>query len=62
MTTSDFEYAGRLTETMLLGNIATMRASENKVLEYDKVGMRFTNDEGANAYLDKVYRPGFGLV
>ena len=62
VTTSDFEYAGRLTETMLLGNIATMRASENKVLEYDKVGMRFTNDEGANAYLDKVYRPGFGLV
>ena len=62
VTTSDFEYAGRLTETMLLGNIATMRASENKVLEYDTVGMRFTNDEGANAYLDKVYRPGFGLV
>ena len=62
VTTSDFEYAGRLTETMLLGNIATMRASENKVLEYDKVGMRFTNDEGANTYLDKVYRPGFGLV
>ena len=47
---------------MLLGNIATVRASENKVLEYDKTGMRFVNDEGANAYLDKVYRPGFGLV
>ncbi len=62
VTTSDFDYAGRLTETMLLGNIATMRASENKVLKYDGTRQRFTNDEGANAYLGKVYRPGFGLV
>ena len=61
-TTSGFDYSGRLTETMLLGNIATVRASEFKVLEYDGASMRFTNDEGANAYLDKEYRPGFGLV
>ena len=62
VTTSDFDYAGRLTETMLLGNIATVRASENTVLEYDEANMRFTNDDGANAYLDKVYRSGYGLV
>lgn len=61
-TTSDFEYAGRLTETMLLGNIATLRASEHKVLEYDASAMRFTNDDGANTWLNKEYRPGFGLV
>ena len=61
VTTSDFEYAGRLTETMLLGNIATLRAGEHKVLEYDGSTRRFTNDEGANAYLDKDYRAGFGL-
>ena len=47
---------------MLLGNVATSRAGENKVLEYDAINMRFTNDDGANAYLDKEYRRGFGLV
>lgn len=61
-TTSNFDYAAKLTETMLLGNVATARASENKVLEYDGQNMRFTNDDGANAYLDKKYREGFGLV
>ena len=61
-TTSGFDYSGQLTETMLLGNIATIRASEHKVLEYDGSAMRFTNDEGANAYLDKTYRPGFGIA
>tara|TARA_B100000029_G_scaffold153238_1_gene148378 strand:- start:5204 stop:6583 length:1380 start_codon:yes stop_codon:yes gene_type:complete len=61
MTTSHFEYSGPLSETMLLGNIATVRASENKVLEYDGENMRFTNDDGANSYLDKDYRSGFGL-
>ncbi len=61
-TTSGFEYSGRLTETMLLGNIATIRAGDHKVLEYDARSMRFTNDEEANGYLDKPYRPGFGLV
>ena len=60
-TTSNFDYAARLTETMLLGNVATLRASENKVLQYDSENMRFTNDDGANAYLEKQYRPGFGL-
>ena len=57
-TTSGFEYSGRLTETMLLGNIATIRAGDHKVLEYDARRMRFTNDEEANGYLDKSYRPG----
>ena len=61
VTTSNFEYAGKLTETMLLGNIAVLRASEHQVMEYDAANMRFTNDEGANPYLDKAYRQGFGL-
>ena len=60
-TTSNFDYAARLTETMLLGNVAVRRAGENKVLAYDGDNMRFTNDDGANALLDKQYRPGFGL-
>ncbi len=62
VTTSNFEYAGRLTETMLLGNVALLRAGEHSVLDYDGANRRFTNDEEANAYLDKDYRPGFGLV
>jgi len=47
---------------MLLGNIAIARASEHKVLEYDRANMRFTNDNEATAHLDKAYRAGFGLV
>ena len=46
---------------MLLGNVAVRRASENKVLNYDSQRMRITNDADANDYLDKPYRPGFGL-
>ena len=61
VTTSNFEYAGRLTETMLLGNIAVRRADAHKILEYDGQAMRFSNDDAANAWLDKAYRPGFGL-
>ncbi len=61
VTTSDFAYAGRLTETMLLGNIAVRQAANHKVLEYDGEAMRFSNDDAANAWLDKEYRPGFGL-
>lgn len=61
-TTSGFDYSARLTETMLLGNIATIRAGENRILEYDGASMRFSNDDGANAYLEKTYRQGFGLV
>ena len=60
-TTSHFGYSGQLSETMLLGNIATMRAGENKILEYDGANMRFTNDEGANRLLDKEYRAGFAI-
>ncbi len=59
--TSNFDYAGRLTETMLLGNIAVRRASKRKVLEYDSQAMAFSNDDAANNYLDNNYRPGFGL-
>ena len=61
-TTSGFDYAARLTETMLLGNIATIRAGLHRVLAYDAANMRFSNDEEANAWLDKSYRQGFGLT
>lgn len=60
-TTSGFDYSARLTETMLLGNIAVRRAVDHMVLDYDGRNMRFTNDDIANTLLDKPYRPGFGL-
>lgn len=61
VTTSNFEYAAKLTETMLLGNVAVARADQNRTLQYDSENMRFTNDDGANDYLNKDYRPGYGL-
>ncbi len=53
---SNFDYAGPFTETVLLGN-AAVRA--NRRLEFDAAKVRFTNYEPANQYLTKSYRPGF---
>lgn len=61
-TTSNFDYAAKLTETMLLGNIAARREFKDEILEYDAANMRFTNTDDANQYLDKTYRAGFGLT
>lgn len=55
---SNFNYAGLLTETILLGNIA-MRS--NKKLLWDGPNLRFTNSEAANQYIHKVYRDGWDL-
>ena len=60
-TQCGFDYASKLCETMLLGNIAAMRAFKDEVLEYDAANMRFTNNDGANQFLTKTYRDGFGL-
>lgn len=53
---SNFSYAGRLTETVLLGNVA-MRAG--KKIEWDGDKMLITNDSGANQYITREYRKGF---
>jgi predicted dehydrogenase len=60
-TTSNFGYASRLTETMLLGNIAVTLQDRNKILEYDSENMRFTNLDEANEYLQMPYRQGWSL-
>ena len=60
-TTSNFEYASRLTETMLLGNIAVTLQDRNKILEYDAANMRFSNLDEANEYLQMPYRQGWSL-
>jgi predicted dehydrogenase len=57
---SSFEYAARLTETMLLGVVA-MRAGQGKRIFYDAARMAITNVPEANQYLQREYRPGFGI-
>jgi Oxidoreductase family, NAD-binding Rossmann fold/Oxidoreductase family, C-terminal alpha/beta domain len=51
-----FEYAARLTETMLLGVVA-LRAG--KKIEYDGANMRVTNVTAANDFLKREYRTGW---
>ena len=53
---SNFNYAGMLTETILLGNVA-MRAG--KLLEWDGPEMKFTNSPEANALLSIEPRSGW---
>jgi len=55
---SNFDYAGLLTETILLGNVA-MRAG--KKLEFDGPSLKFTNDRSANKLLHYEYRNGWTL-
>jgi len=55
---SNFNYAGRLTETILLGNVA-MRAGEK--IEWDAEKMEITNLSSANQYLTRDYREGWKI-
>ncbi|MCA9115713.1 MAG: Gfo/Idh/MocA family oxidoreductase [Planctomycetaceae bacterium] len=55
---SNFAYAGRLTETILLGNVA-LRAGGR--IEWDAENMKVTNNEAANQYLGREYREGWTL-
>lgn len=57
-TSCDFDYAGRMIETLLLGLVAH-RAG--KALDYNAVEGRVTNDTAANDYLRKEYRKGWVL-
>jgi hypothetical protein len=56
-TTDGFEYAGPLTETVQLGNIAARMPG--KELLWDAAKMTFSNEPDANRLLTKVYRSGF---
>jgi predicted dehydrogenase len=55
---SPFEYAARLTETMLLGIVA-LRAGQGRRIEYDGARMAVTNAPEANAFLTREYRSGW---
>jgi len=58
--TCPFEYAGRLTETMLLGVVA-MRTGQGKRIYYDGEAGKITNVADANQYLQREYRKGWSL-
>ena len=55
-----FDYASRLTETMLLGCVA-MRAGQGKRLYWDGQAGQITNDPSANQLLHREYRKGWTL-
>ena len=55
---ANFDYAGPLTETVLLGNIA-IRTGEK--LYWDPENMKITNVSEANNYLRRQYRNGWSL-
>ena len=56
-TTSNFDYAGPLTETVLLGTIAIRTRGET--LKWDAAALKVTNSPAADALLRKTYRKGW---
>ena len=58
---NDFEVSAKLTEIMLLTNIAVAAQNTNITLEYDAANMRITNLEEANNYFHYEYRKGWEL-
>ena len=55
---SNFEYATRLTETILLGNVAL---KVGKRIEWDVEKGEVTNIKEANKFLKREYRDGWKL-
>ena len=54
----NFDYAGTLTEIVLLGNIA-VRCGEK--LYWDADNLKITNNETANRYINEPYNNGWIL-
>lgn len=56
---SHFDYAGKLTETILLGNVAIRE--EKTELQWDAENMTFPNHPDAEKWLSYKYREGYSL-
>lgn len=52
-----YEYGGPLTETVLLGSLASR--FPNETLEWDAANLRFTNNKAANGFVRREYRKGW---
>lgn len=59
-TMSNFGYAGRLTETILVGNLA-LRAGEGQRIEWDAKALVSTNVPAINQFVHFEYRDGWKL-
>jgi len=57
---SNFNFAGKLTETVVLGNVA-IRAGAQHPLEFDAENLKITNFPEANNFLMREYRKGYSL-
>jgi predicted dehydrogenase len=57
-TMSNFGYAGRLTETILCGNLA-LRV--NQRIEWDAASMKSSNCPDANKFIHREYRKGYSI-
>ena len=55
---SNFDYSGRLTETVLLGVVALKAGGK---IEWDAAGLRVKNNSAADQYLRRDYRKGFSI-
>jgi len=57
-TVADFEFAGALTEMVVVGNLAV---KTGKRIEWDAAKMRCTNEPDANQYVRRTYRKGWSV-
>jgi len=60
-SSNDFSVASKVTEIMLLTNIALLSKSANVTLDYDAANMKITNLEAANKLFHYEYRQGWSL-
>lgn len=56
-TSANFDYAGPLTESVLLGSVATR--FPQTTLNWNVRRMKFTNESAANQFVRRKYRPGW---
>lgn len=59
-TLAPFSYAGPLTESVLLGGVATY--FPNKLLEWDAANLKFTNEPDAARLIRRTYRKGWEVA
>jgi len=59
-TSANFDYAGPLTESVLLGSVASR--FPNTTLEWDARKLRFTNVSEANQFVRRTYRKGWDVA
>jgi predicted dehydrogenase len=60
-SSNDFSWSSKVTEIMLLTDIAIQTKKSNKILEYDAANMKFTNLPEANSLFQYEYRKGWSL-